>query len=262
MAFDQKIYNIAQLLAQHLTTRLSSATYPIPVVQKYDANDDLYLEVTVSGGATPDAIIRLKKLPAIATGTSNPVTGLAQEVYNPHIVEVGFDAGVAASGTITLNAVVAGNIVTVNGVAFTARAVAPAANEFLVGGSDTETAANLAAAINASVTAGIVGVLYASSAAAVVTVRASAPGTQGNAITLVATTAVRYVVSGATLTGGTGTGTPATDNLKVAVLCDAALAGPEMRVYEPSGIVVANLGVASLLKATYSSLEWGILDRQ
>jgi hypothetical protein len=106
-----------------------------------------------------------------------------------------------ATGTATFSTIVAGNVVTVNGVAFTARAAASTQYEFTLGASDTTAAAALAAAINACVDALITGVVTATSAAGVVTVRAVTGGTGGNAITL-AKTGAPVAVSGATLANG------------------------------------------------------------
>ena len=58
------------------------------------------------------------------------------------------NSGVQA-GTLTLNTVVETNTVTINGVTFTAVAATPTSTQFVVGGTDTITATNLAAAINA-----------------------------------------------------------------------------------------------------------------
>ncbi len=76
--------------------------------------------------------------------------------------------------------------------------------QFDFSGSDTETATALAAAINAHTTAGIPGVVYATSAAAVVTVKAAAKGRIGNAITL-ASSGSTVGVSASRLAGGTDT---------------------------------------------------------
>jgi len=262
MAFDQKIVRIAALLEQHLHQRLTSAAYPTPVATKLDANKDLYLEVNVTGGATPDAVIRLKTWFVPANENINPVTGLAQNMFNPHYVEVGFDAGVQATDTVTLTAALATKTVTINGSVFTAVAGAAAnATQFTVAGDDTADAAALANAINTSVDPLIVGVVSATSDANVVTITAVAAGVKGNSIT-VASNDASMVVATATLTGGTSTSSPTTDALKVYVLCDAAFAGPAMYVYEKAAIVVTDLGNAAYLKAVYSSIGWGQMDRQ
>lgn len=108
------------------------------------------------------------------------------------------DTGVSASTTGTFTgAATAADTITINGVVFTARASAPAANEFVLSTNVTTGAANLAAAINASTTAGIINTVRATSAAGVVTFYSVVPGPVGlnipitealNNFTLAATT--------------------------------------------------------------------------
>ncbi len=94
-----------------------------------------------------------------------------------------FDTAVAASTTGTFTGdPTAADTITVNGVVFTARASGAVANEFNIGGTPTLNATNLAAAINASTTAGIIGTVGASSAAGVVTFFAIVPGSAGKNI--------------------------------------------------------------------------------
>ena len=107
----------------------------------------------------------------------------------------------AASGTYTLTSVVATDAVAVNGVTFTAVASGATGNQFNVGVSDTATATNLAAAINASATALVSGYVTASSAATVVTVTAVQKGLAGNVYTITSADGT-IVASGARLTGG------------------------------------------------------------
>lgn len=114
-------------------------------------------------------------------------------------IYIGVDS-VVATGTVTLSSHVATNTVTVNGVVFTAVASGATGNQYNVG-TDTVTAANLAAAINASVTAKIQGYVTATSSGAVVTISAIRPGVLGN-LTTIAISA-NGSVSGATLAGGT-----------------------------------------------------------
>jgi hypothetical protein len=97
------------------------------------------------------------------------------------------DTAVAASATITLASFAAGTVILINGVPFTGKGSAATTgnDEFdISGGTDTLDATALAAAINASTTAGISGVLSATSNAAVVTVTSLVPGLAGNAITI------------------------------------------------------------------------------
>lgn len=112
------------------------------------------------------------------------------------------NTGVKATGTVTCASIADSDTVTINGIAFTAQDASPGANEFLQTGDDTADAAALAAAINASTTAGIVGIVTATSSGAVVTVSAAVPGKIGNAITLASSNGTRAAVSAARLSGG------------------------------------------------------------
>lgn len=119
----------------------------------------------------------------------------------PSVQSVVVDNAVAASGTFTLDTVIATDAISINGVTFTCVASGATGNQFNVGADDDETAENLAAAINASVTALVAGYVTASSAAEVVTVTAVETGLSGNAITIASADAT-IVASGARLTGG------------------------------------------------------------
>lgn len=113
---------------------------------------------------------------------------------------------VRASGTLIFNTVIATDAFVVNDVTFTAVASGATGNQFNVGASDTETAVNAAAAINASVTALVSGYVTASGAAGltttgVVTVYSTNYGIYGNQITLVSNDST-ITASGARLAGG------------------------------------------------------------
>lgn len=100
--------------------------------------------------------------------------------------------GARATGTVTM-ATASGTItMVINGVTAVNRAWAT---------SDTATATAAAADINSSTDARVQGLVYATSAAGVVTISAVAGGLQGNAITLAAT-GTNTTASGARLTGG------------------------------------------------------------
>jgi len=118
---------------------------------------------------------------------------------------------VRASGTFTLNTVIATDAVSINGVSFACVASGATGNQFNVGSDDTETAENLAAAINASSTALVSGYVTASSAAAVVTVTSAFYGTAGN-MTTIASADTTIVASGARLTSGANDSTALTLN--------------------------------------------------
>lgn len=106
-----------------------------------------------------------------------------------------------ATGTLTAVSSVAGDTFVLRGYTFTAAAgaVVLGAQTFSIDTSDTATATSIAAQINGF--AAFSGVLTATSAVGVVTIRAVDAGTGGNAITLVGT-AVTLAASAATLEGG------------------------------------------------------------
>lgn len=109
----------------------------------------------------------------------------------------------AASGTVTFSTAVpvAGDKVTIGGTDLTFVAADPVGMQVLIGGTIGATATNLANAINdLSLALGV----SATVAATVVTVKANAPGTGGNDVTLAKTAATpaNITVSGANLTGG------------------------------------------------------------
>lgn len=106
---------------------------------------------------------------------------------------------VKATGTITLSSHVATNTVTVNGITFTCVASGATGAQYNVGADDTETAVNLAAALNANTT--LDGMVVATSALGVVTLTALVPGELGNAVTLVIS--ANGSVSAARMAGGT-----------------------------------------------------------
>lgn len=115
-------------------------------------------------------------------------------------------ASVKASGTFTFSGVTTANdTVLINGVTFTAVASGATGNQWNNGATASDSATNLAAAINASVTALVSGYVTASSVAGVVTVTAARPGILGNCITIAKGVDAGTVdtVSGARLTGGT-----------------------------------------------------------
>ena len=122
------------------------------------------------------------------------------------LVNVDAETGVAASGTVTAATVLAADTVTIGGIQFDAVAGArtPGSNDFDQSGTDTTTAADLAAAINDPLNGiGLSSTINvtASPSVAVVTITADAEGTDDNAITLTSSGAT-LTVSGATFTGG------------------------------------------------------------
>lgn len=110
--------------------------------------------------------------------------------------------GAKASGTITLaSAPSAGDVVTVNGVAFTFKAAVATNTDVLIGATAAASASNLQAALAAYTDPKVTIAQYTVNAA-VVTVTYDEFGAVGNAFTL-AKTGTNTTVSGPTLTGGT-----------------------------------------------------------
>lgn len=107
----------------------------------------------------------------------------------------------AATGSITFTGLpLADETVTVNGVAFTAKASGATGAQFNIGADVTETALNFATVLNASVHASISVATY-TPALGVVSIAYDTAGTAGNAFTLTEA-ATNVTLSGATLTGG------------------------------------------------------------
>ncbi len=108
--------------------------------------------------------------------------------------------GTYATGTATFASVVATNTLVIGGVTITAVASGATSVQFNVGASDTATAANAVATINALTT--LNKVVQASSALGVITIASLVPGTIGNLITL-STNSGGTITVGSALTGGT-----------------------------------------------------------
>lgn len=106
---------------------------------------------------------------------------------------------VKATGTVTLVSHLATHTVTVNGVTFTCVASGATGNQYNVGASDSLTAVNMAAAINASTDTD--GLVLATAGVASVTLTALVPTELGNAVTLAISAGGS--VSGARMSGGT-----------------------------------------------------------
>lgn len=128
-----------------------------------------------------------------------------QGVMNVSAVVVTNNSGLHASGFINVGGnPTADDTVTVNGEVITFVAASPGEHEVLIGPNIVATAQALKTEINAYPT------LYdvrASGDASVINLVAIASGTGGNAITLAeAVTSASFVLSGATLTGGSASG--------------------------------------------------------
>lgn len=107
---------------------------------------------------------------------------------------------VKASGTVTFNGQQAGDITTINGIAFTVVSTnATGPLQFNLMANDTQAAAELVTIHNAHPT--LDGMAIATSALSVITITALMPGEMGNAYTLAIS--ARGSVSAARMAGGT-----------------------------------------------------------
>lgn len=110
---------------------------------------------------------------------------------------------VKAFGTVTIAGVLAGDTVTINGLAYTAVAGVKADNtEFSIDSTDTASATDLADSITNDTRIGTLDDVIATSAAAIVTATQTVTGTNGDTTTLVSSDGTRLAVSGATFTDG------------------------------------------------------------
>ncbi len=116
--------------------------------------------------------------------------------------------GTQASCTLTLATVLNAQTCTINGVVYTAHTNTQANDQFSIAGDDTADAAALALAINNSTTAGSAE-LVATSAGAVVTVKARKGGIAGNLITVAVSNAT-ITIGGSAASGRLGGGAAAT----------------------------------------------------
>ncbi len=142
----------------------------------------------------------------ISSGTEN--TGATQTliigINGADPITAILDASIAAFATVTAASVLVNDTVTINGYAFTAKAVEDTAlGQFNQAAGNTAAATSLAACINASNDVLIDGIVTATALGAVVTVTAVATGVGGNSLTFVSNNGTRLAVTGAgTLTGG------------------------------------------------------------
>lgn len=163
------------------------------------ARPELWLESNfeTAGGKTAiaqrlvDYIQRIISGNELAYGTSQPPS-LALSITGN---------AVRASGTLTCVSVIATDTVLINGVEFAAVNSGATGNQFVRTADNTVTATNLAAAINASVTALVSGYVTATSALGVVTVYSTNYGIFGNQVTM-STTGGTITSSVTRLAGG------------------------------------------------------------
>jgi phage tail sheath gpL-like len=150
----------------------------------------------------PRSIINriVKFVEGLSTGTEGPHS----TTVPPQVVVKVQDNEVQASGTITFSGVsTAADTVLINGKTFTCNA-SPSGDQWAPGSTATDSATNLAAAINASATSLVSGYVTASNVAGVLTVTSAFYGTSGNQCTIAKGVDGGSVmtVSGARLTSG------------------------------------------------------------
>jgi len=137
-------------------------------------------------GATKDKRLKLKDFARLVWAIA---AGQLMSATHPRVIT----GTTPAAGTVTL-ATASGTVgATINGVAITVTYAT----------SDANTAALLAAAINASANALVKDIVSATSALGVVTITSTVAGVAGNTITLAAS-GTGATASGARLTGGAG----------------------------------------------------------
>lgn len=175
--------------------------------------------------ATAGAVVRGAATFSIDTSDTARAASLAAQI-NAHPVAGALVAAIAAAGVVSLRAIATGtggNAIalaeTCSNLAITAAGGGALAGAFLEGGAaasgdqwdygdtDTQAAAALAACINRSTTALVTGVVEATAAAGVVTIRSATKGLVGNCIAVVKTGSpitLAGITSGL-MTGGTST---------------------------------------------------------
>jgi hypothetical protein len=126
--------------------------------------------------------------------------GIGARTFNGAVMA----GGTPATNTVTFAGIANNDTVTINGVVFTAKTAGTQSGnaQFSIGTSDTQAAVNFAAILNAAnAPAKILGVVSATSAAAVVTITWTEPGAVGNLGT--AAISLHGSVGGANFSGGT-----------------------------------------------------------
>lgn len=158
--------------------------------------------VTVNANGAVGNSVTIKTNGVVAKGTATVVVALTDINDTISINGVAMTAvQQKATGTLTAATAIVGTTFVLDGVTFTgvAGAATSGAANFSIDTGDNETATSIAAQINAY--AAFSGKLSATSASAVVTIRADTSGTAGNAITLLGTATV-LAESALTLEGG------------------------------------------------------------
>lgn len=171
---------------------------------------------TAVNGGTPTAV----QFDMSGTDTATAASLVAAINASINVLVSGIVTAANAAGVVTVRAVTAGTagnsitLVSSNGTRLAAsgsgvlaNGAAVANNQFDFGGTNTQTGAALAAAINASTTALLSGVVEATNAAGAVTISAKLKGKVGNHITIATGNGTRLAITGSVsrLAGGTQT---------------------------------------------------------
>lgn len=134
---------------------------------------------------------------------------MIQPITENIVVNFGATSGTKATGTLTFGAnATDGETIAINGVTVTAvTSVVSPTVQFLIGATKEDSAAALAAVLNASVNASLSVATYSNAAGtAIVGISFDLGGTDGNAFTLANSSGGHITRSAATLTGGLNTG--------------------------------------------------------
>ncbi len=155
-------------------------------------------------------IVGLTGTVELDTGASGSVDGISVDGVeimsgaNATAIMSSVASNTFATGTATVDTILAGTTLTANGLVFTAVAgIKTDFTEFSVLGTDGDVASDLAHSIHNDTRSGTSGDISASSSGAVATMTTDVSGTGGNAITLVSSSGTELAVSGSgTFTGG------------------------------------------------------------
>jgi len=142
------------------------------------------ITITINSSATADRIASiLNARTGLANENLNNLSALIDAINGQSAVDLTdgeIVVGELASGLVTFTGNPSNDeTCTINGVVFTAKTSGATGNQFNIGASVTAHAANLAAAVNASTTAGIKDVISATSSLGVVTLTSKVAGESG-----------------------------------------------------------------------------------
>jgi hypothetical protein len=157
----------------------------------------------VEAGRSSTPAIRIRNLGILASAVVTPTSAQSGDTVTLNGVALTATQH-HATGTVTCASVLDGDTVTVQGIVFTAEDGVADVDSFDMSSTDTDTGDDLVRCINGHPS--LAGIVTATAALGVVTVRAVSAGTGGNALTLASSNGTRLAVSGATLAGGVAVG--------------------------------------------------------